>query len=604
MEVIKHLCVNAFIAFLSLSSAVHADQLYKKDVFSISLPDGWVEMPRHIIDAYEKGMARLAPNAPRQHYDYGFQLGNERKWFKYPYILVQIQNTGRIPKSQLEKLEGYSVQKGLEKHKNDSSPVMEDIQTGKMYYDKTKKIIWLRIESNVVGVGTISGLSGLIPTEKGIIQVSGYSTKSDNSTYEPVFVASAMSITPRSGLIYKPRRSDSLPPAVSGNAWGAISEKNIVTAAIAGMLIALFAGFRIKKKNVIKRPTTHLENISIYRTELMGLSILWIMFYHSGIYIPEFFLPLKYIKAIGYAGVDIFFLLSGVSLTFSISKDNSLMNFYWKRMIRIIPTYWICLLVMLPLNYMENSVIDVHMFLLSLFGLDFLVLGKLETWFIPSIILCYTMFPALYSLALKHGYGRVLLAFSLIAIFASLMLVGSPVHRLLIFTTRIPVFIFGIYIGFLLINKQKSILNNLYLNSTILFLSIAILFFVLLKTNSSFRWHTGLWWYPTIIMAFPFTILTSVIFSKIKHTSILIKLLRSFGRYSLEIYLIHLFVFQLAIYLPLKRYELNFFRIPEYTFYIVLTFVLSKYLSRFIRKINWEHIRTYLFKQAAIMRGR
>lgn len=247
MKIIKQRYIIAFVTLVCLLTTVQADQLHKKGVFSISVPDGWVEMPTDVIDAYEKEIAKLAPNAPAQHYDYGFQSGNTENWFEYPYILIQVKNMGRIPESQIEKLEGYSIQEDLNRQKKDLSPVMSDIQAGKMYYDKAARIIWLRIESNVVGIGQISGLSGMIPTEKGFIQVGGYSLKGDYSTYEPVFRASAMSVTPNSELVYKPRWSDSLPPAVSGIDWGKVAGKAIV-GAIVGGLIALFAGLRRKKK--------------------------------------------------------------------------------------------------------------------------------------------------------------------------------------------------------------------------------------------------------------------------------------------------------------------------------------------------------------------
>ncbi|WP_456324105.1 hypothetical protein [Desulfonauticus submarinus] len=247
MKIIKHCYIIGFIFLLNLSTVLHARQLYQKGDFSISLPDGWVEIPSDVIDAYEKEIARLAPNAPAQHCDYGFQLGSADNWFEYPYILVQIKNIGRIPESQIEKLEGYSVQESLDKHKSDLSTVLSNVQAGKMYYDKTSRIIWLRIEANVVDVGPISGLSGMILTEKGFIQVSGCSLKSDYSTYEPVFRATVMSVTPSSELVYKPKWSDSLPPAVSSIDWSKVAGKAIAGAIIAG-LVALLSGLRRKKK--------------------------------------------------------------------------------------------------------------------------------------------------------------------------------------------------------------------------------------------------------------------------------------------------------------------------------------------------------------------
>ena len=56
-----------------------------------------------------------------------------------------------------------------------------------------------------------------------------------------------------------------------------------------------------------------LQHISNFRTELMGLAILWIMAFHL-----EFMqIPLlPYITQYGYAGVEIFMFVSGFGIFF------------------------------------------------------------------------------------------------------------------------------------------------------------------------------------------------------------------------------------------------------------------------------------------------
>ncbi len=125
--------------------SIASGSVLHKNVFSITIPDGWVEIPKDVIDEYEEETAKLVPNMPAQHYDYGFQLGSSANWLDYPYVLVQLKNTGRIPESQLEKLEGYSAQESLDKHKKALSSIMSDIEAGKMIYDKQTKMIWMHI---------------------------------------------------------------------------------------------------------------------------------------------------------------------------------------------------------------------------------------------------------------------------------------------------------------------------------------------------------------------------------------------------------------------------------------------------------------------------
>lgn len=76
----------------------------------------------------------------------------------------------------------------------------------------------------------------------------------------------------------------------------------------------------------------------------MGFSILWIYLFHARIWLPDtaMFAPLNTFKEIGYAGVDVFLFLSGFGLMTGMMKNNhDILTFYKKRMLRILPAYWI-----------------------------------------------------------------------------------------------------------------------------------------------------------------------------------------------------------------------------------------------------------------------
>lgn len=66
--------------------------------------------------------------------------------------------------------------------------------------------------------------------------------------------------------------------------------------------------------------------LSKYRTELMGIAILWVMFFHLSIDINNRILNL--IKTIGYGGVDIFLMISGLGLYYAYKKNNNIKLFY------------------------------------------------------------------------------------------------------------------------------------------------------------------------------------------------------------------------------------------------------------------------------------
>jgi hypothetical protein len=238
------------VAILATSSIVYGEERVQKNGFSISLPVEWVEIPRDSIDLYEKELAQLAPNAKVEHYDYGFQLNSAKDWFECPYVLIQVKNNGRIPESQLEKLEGFSAQKTVDDQKEKLSVIMSDLQVGKMIYDSQNKMIWIRIESNVRDFGPVSGISGMVLTERGFILAHAYSAKNDFPNYESIFRSIATSVTPDPELAYRPKWSDSLPAAVTGFDWGKVVLKStgkVVVSVIIIGIVTLIARLRRRK---------------------------------------------------------------------------------------------------------------------------------------------------------------------------------------------------------------------------------------------------------------------------------------------------------------------------------------------------------------------
>lgn len=247
MKITRIMGFLLLIVALFSTSDVYGAEKIQKDGFTISLPDGWIEIPRDAIDSYEKKMAALLPNEQVQHYDYGFQLRSAKNWLEYPYVLILVNNSGRIPKSQLEKLEGFSMEKTVDDQREKFRAVMSDIQMGKMVYDDKYKMIWMHMEFNVREVGPVSAILGMVLTENGYIQANGYCRKDDFPAHEAVFHSIATSITPDPSLAYKQKWTDSLPAAVTGIDWGKVAGRALVGAIIGGM-IALILGLARKKK--------------------------------------------------------------------------------------------------------------------------------------------------------------------------------------------------------------------------------------------------------------------------------------------------------------------------------------------------------------------
>jgi peptidoglycan/LPS O-acetylase OafA/YrhL len=83
----------------------------------------------------------------------------------------------------------------------------------------------------------------------------------------------------------------------------------------------------------------NFDFVSKYRTELMGVAIFWIFFYHTGVDIPI----LHGLFSVGWIGVEIFFFVSGFGLCASLQKNPSTGSFYKRRLVRILPTWWLIL---------------------------------------------------------------------------------------------------------------------------------------------------------------------------------------------------------------------------------------------------------------------
>jgi peptidoglycan/LPS O-acetylase OafA/YrhL len=323
--------------------------------------------------------------------------------------------------------------------------------------------------------------------------------------------------------------------------------------------------------------------LSKYRTELMGLAIAWTMLYHALVFIPKVLSPLLAFKMLGMIGVDIFFLLSGLGLSYSWKHDPVALNFLKKRFTRILPVFFLFVSLFLVKQCLlsEWSAQDLGAYV----GMDFLLAGNLDRWFIPSITLCYLIFVASRPIAQRWGSHALLVMGTLVSWGLSLALADGPWHHLLIFTVRLPEFFLGIHVGDKLTHGSKSpALSSKPLLASLLLLGMAGWLALHLCSNTSLNWRHGLWWYPTVLMVYPLCYFLALglqwmapRFTRV-HAS-----LKHLGEYSLEIYLAHAFIFSLAPYVPLKDWSLNVGRYPEYLLYSLAAIAMARPIERALR---------------------
>lgn len=190
------------------------------------------------------------------------------------------------------------------------------------------------------------------------------------------------------------------------------------------------------------------ERLSSCRSEIMAFAILVIMVFHT--YCPYNLGVFQIIKDHGDIGVDLFFFVSGFSMSHSLNKDSSIRNFYLKRVIRILVP---CLLILFPFYFAIDLVHHASLkeFLLDISFLNFFVNYRLDAWFIPAIIVFYLITP-LYRSGLRNYPVIEYLPWALVFILFVLEVSGVKVYPG-IMVNRLPIFLLGVNV----FEKQRII---------------------------------------------------------------------------------------------------------------------------------------------------
>lgn len=124
----------------------------------------------------------------------------------------------------------------------------------------------------------------------------------------------------------------------------------------------------------------------------MGISAIMILLCHApgnNVLMPNYFAK---ILSYGNIGVDIFLLLSGIGIYYSLSdRKVSYLKWYLRRFIRVLIPYWILISPYLIIKFsIDNMPFTECMW--NLFALSYWINGH-GTWFVSLIILLYILTP-------------------------------------------------------------------------------------------------------------------------------------------------------------------------------------------------------------------
>ncbi len=253
---------------------------------------------------------------------------------------------------------------------------------------------------------------------------------------------------------------------------------------------------------------------------------------------------------LGYQGVGVFFLVSGIGLTLSINRGNSWGHFIFKRFIRIYIPYWIALIfsvfIIILLTIfdikIESPVFRIHHTFSEWFHIVTLtndIIPKWATffngtwWFLNVIILYYLAFPFFYR-TLQKRRGTIflyLLISLLIRFFYNYYKIDLPPYPVIVFALRFFEFIFGIYIGITLIEDRYTIIK--FFDRICWLAPLLWLYSTYLRYNKSFFLISD----TVITILFFFSIYA--IYKIVRHSNFLMKVAGYITPIFYEVYLIH-----------------------------------------------------------------
>lgn len=287
--------------------------------------------------------------------------------------------------------------------------------------------------------------------------------------------------------------------------------------------------------------------ISRYKGVLMGIAILIVVYghlfyYHSGLMQYQYLNVTQWYTV---GSVDIFLFLSGFGIYYSLKKDPSALPFMERRMGRLLPSYLPFIIVYCAFMLWAGQM-DKWQALgnLTTFGW-WTRMGAQFNWYIPSLIVLYLLSPLLFGIIEKYGKKSLLL-------FPVFFLLDAACvdTSLMMGVSRFPVYFLGMYLGGQAAAGNAPSRRHLTLAGVLAVLSMAG-FFALVKLRPDWLSKYGFWWHPFLLSTPGCLYFTTWLLQKHEKWAVTRALNRGLsflGGKSFEIYLCHLFVYEIGLY--------------------------------------------------------
>ena len=340
---------------------------------------------------------------------------------------------------------------------------------------------------------------------------------------------------------------------------------------------------------------------------LKAIAILAVVFYHLFDLLKSAHFTESTLFDGGFLGVDIFFVISGFLITSSVfyrlsNNDFSLLSFYKRRFLRIVPPLlFVCIFTLIigyfllfPEVYNElnievaNALLFIGNFRFAnsggYFALDSSDKLLLHTWYLAVTIQFYILFP-LIVLLLKKVFSLKRLPLAVTVVFILLTVTSVIVSRngkgYLLTQCRI----FELFFGSVLFFYKDIVYKRVFsLNTYLPVLGEVLGIVIIIASIFTVELQNGIW---TVTTSLPTMIGTAlVILSHNKNSVLRLPPLTLLGKSSYSLYLWHWPLFIFALRCGLNE---NF---KNYVIVFVLLFVLTfiSYLLFEKRKINFKTV--------------
>lgn len=282
------------------------------------------------------------------------------------------------------------------------------------------------------------------------------------------------------------------------------------------------------------------QEISNNRSFLMGIAMLSIMLFHQG-WIWGWNPFFAFFHFFGNWGVDIFFFVSGFGLYYSLNKDGNIASFYKRRLIRMLPICLVCGLFRYIVDHILPVGVGGYPTGVHEVSSDWMTILSWDRWFIPVIMVYYLLVPFLFRGLEKYG-KRILWGGYLLAIMGALSLIPNG---MIMYVTRLPVFCIGIITaaGMFQLTKSTIFISYISIMIALLYKFVGVMGWFLINDDFTYIFLS----YGIVVLCLTILRIKSIS-DKVRSLNNLMKVIKDnicyIGKHSLEIYLVHEFVYR------------------------------------------------------------